>query len=223
MFLHTIGAFGNHDISHLRGCNGKDVMKYLQKYIVLLLFLVITPGNMMAQFNFDVESVEALIRDHKRIRSVLMVRDGIEHANQVLHQYSKKAVENHYEVNVNLDEFTRLFDVLDLIANSTTAVMNAANTYTDVKKRINDGKNIYTSMTAIIAYGSGKVPCNTANLLKIVQNIDESFDDIRKTINSAYMVTWRYIQFRLYYFKGDIYNRRPTKEVSLEALERWKQ
>ena len=78
-------------------------------------------------------------------------------------------------------------------------------------------------MTAIIAYGSGKVPCNTANLLKIVQNIDESFDDIRKTINSAYMVTWRYIQFRLYYFKGDIYNRRPTKEVSLEALERWKQ
>ncbi len=262
MFLHTIGAFGNHDISHLRGCNGKDVMKNLQKYFVLLLFLVITPGNMMAQFNFDVESVEALIRDHKRIRSVLMVRDGIEHANQVLHQYSKKAVENHYEVSVNLDEFTRLFDVLDLIANSTTTVMNAANTYTDVKKRINDyktlleqyneklllrgniqpgdtmiistgtkaieriyddGKNIYTSMTAIIAYGSGKVPCNTANLLKIVQNIDESFDDIRKTINSAYMVTWRYIQFRLYYFKGDIYNRRPTKEVSLEALERWKQ
>ena len=131
MFLHTIGAFGNHDISHLRGCNGKDVMKNLQKYFVLLLFLVITPGNMMAQFNFDVESVEALIRDHKRIRSVLMVRDGIEHANQVLHQYSKKAVENHYEVNVNLDEFTRLFDVLDLIANSTTTVMNAANTYTD--------------------------------------------------------------------------------------------
>jgi len=208
-----------------------------------------------------VETVEALIRDHKRIRSVLMVRDGIEHANEVLHQYSKKSVENHYEVNVNLDEFTRLFDVLDLIAHSTTTVMNAANTYTDVKKRINDykvlleqyneklllrgniqqgdtmiigtgtramnriyedGKNIYASMTAIIAYGSGKVPCNTSNLLKIVQNIDESFDDIRNTINSAYIVTWRYIQFRLFYFKGDIYNRRSVREVSLEALERWK-
>ena len=80
-------------------------MRRYCRYLLLLVMLV--PQTMMAQFNFDVETVEALIRDHKRIRSVLMVRDGIEQANEVLHQYSKKAVENHYEVNVSLDEFTR--------------------------------------------------------------------------------------------------------------------
>ena len=110
--------------------------------LYILLLVVLLPQNMVAQYNFDVETVEALIRDHKRIRSVLMVRDGIEQANEVLHQYSKKAVENHYEVNVSLDEFTRLFDVLDLIANSATTVYNAANTYTDVKKRLTDYKNL---------------------------------------------------------------------------------
>ena len=192
----------------------------LGKWLTILVLAVAMPQNLMAQYNFDFETVEALIRDHKRIRSVLMVRDGIEHANEVLHQYSKKSVENHYEVNVDLDEFTRLFDVLDLMASSATTVINAVDTYSDVKKRINDyktllneyneklllrgnimpgdtmiistgtkaveriyedGKNIYTSMTAIVAYGTGKVPCNTATLLSIVQQIDESFDDIRKT------------------------------------------
>ena len=90
----------------------------LGKWLTILVLAVAMPQNLMAQYNFDFETVEALIRDHKRIRSVLMVRDGIEHANEVLHQYSKKSVENHYEVNVDLDEFTRLFDVLDLMASS---------------------------------------------------------------------------------------------------------
>ena len=231
------------------------------KWLTLFFLLVTMPQDMMAQYNFDFETVEALIRDHKRIRSVLMVRDGIEQANEVLHQYSKKSVENHYEINVDLDEFTRLFDVLDLMASSATTVINAVDTYSDVKKRISDyktllsqyneklllrgnimpgdtmiistgskaveriyqdGKNIYTSMTAIVAYGTGKVPCNTATLLSIVQQIDESFDDIRKTLNTAYIITWRYIQLRLAYYKAEVSNKRSVREVSTEALERWK-
>ena len=229
--------------------------------LYILLLVVLLPQNMVAQYNFDVETVEALIRDHKRIRSVLMVRDGIEQANEVLHQYSKKAVENHYEVNVSLDEFTRLFDVLDLIANSATTVYNAANTYTDVKKRLTDyrnlldeynekllqrgnirlgdtliistgakameqiaedGKDIYTSMTAIVAYGTGKVPCNTSRLISIVLHINESFDHIRKVINTAYMITWRYIQIRLTYYKGEVYRNRNVREIGAEAITRWK-
>jgi hypothetical protein len=91
-----------------------------------------------------------------------------------------------------------------------------------VERIYEDGKNIYTSMTAIVAYGTGKVPCNTTTLLSIVQQIDESFDDIRKTLNSAYITTWRYIQLRLAYYKAEVYNRRSVRDVSLEALERWK-
>mgnify|MGYP007022159316 CR=1 FL=1 len=51
-------------------------------------------------------------------------------------------MDKHYEINVDLDEFTRLFDVLDLMANSATTVINAVDTYSDVKKRINDYKTL---------------------------------------------------------------------------------
>ena len=139
--------------------------------------------------------------------------------------------------------------------------MNAATTYTDVKKRINDyrslideyneklllrgniqmgdtliisvgakameqiaedGKDIYASLTAIIAYGTGQVPCNTSKLIDIILHIDESLDNIRKTINTAYMITWRYIQIRLTYYKGEVYRNRNVREIGAEALGRWK-
>ena len=122
------------------------------KWLTILILAVTLPQDMMAQFNFDFETVEALIRDHKRIRSVLMVRDGIEHANEVLHQYSKKSVDKHYEINVDLDEFTRLFDVLDLMANSATTVINAVDTYSDVKKRINDYRSLIDEYNDVVTY-----------------------------------------------------------------------
>lgn len=48
-----------------------------------------------------------------------------------------------------------------------------------------DGKDIYASFTAIIAYGTGQVPCNTSKLIDIILHIDESLDNIRKTINTS--------------------------------------
>lgn len=36
------------------------------------------------------------------------------------------------------------------------------------------------------------------------------------------MITWRYIQLRLAYYKAEVYNKRSVREVSTEALERWK-
>ena len=228
-----------------------------------------------AQFNFDVETVEALIRDHKNVRSVLIARHSVEQANLILnaghdtskqadlilHQYSRKAVEDHYQLNVELDKVTRLFDMIDIIVSGTSTVFNAKNTYSDVSKRLEDyrklletyterlalrgniqlrdtiiigtsqralehvyedGKDIYASLTAIIAYSSGKVPCNTSKLLKIIENINKSLDDIRRTVNAAYIATWRYMQMRLTYYKAEVYRKRSVKEVSAEALDRWK-
>jgi len=233
----------------------------LFRIAVLFLLMVQTIEEVRAQYNFDVETVEAMIRDHKRIRSVLVIRDGVEQANAVLHQYSKKAAETHYEVNLNLDDFIRLFEVLDVIVNSTTTVYSAINTYDAIKERLDDyrellntyqsklllqgnvtpadtmiitvgskamehiyedGKNIYTSLSTIIGYASGAVPCNTANLLIIIGSIDETIDDIRKTLDRAYITTWRYVQLRLYYHKTDVYFGRDVRKVGQEALSRWK-
>jgi len=227
----------------------------------LLSVLLFAPGIARAQYDFDVETVEAMIRDHKRIRSVLMARDGVEQANALLHQYSKKAADEHYEINLELDKFTRLFDVIDVIVTGTATVYNASNAYSDVKERLGqyetllekykekllekgniqrgdtlilttaekaiesiyaDGKNIYTSLTALIAYGSGKVPCNTSDLLRVIHDIDVSLDDISKSVNKAYLTTSRYIDTRLGFYKREVYSRRGRKVIGSEAMSRWK-
>jgi hypothetical protein len=58
--------------------------------------------------------------------------------------------------------------------------------------------------------------------LKIIENINKSLDDIMRTVNAAYIATWRYMQMRLTYYKAEVYRKRSVKEVSAEALDRWK-
>ncbi len=101
---------------------------------VLLLTLVPMVGR--AQLSFDLLSVEALIDDHKRVRSVLLARSGMEQANELLHKYSKEASVDYDSLNVKLDKYTKCFDVIDVIYKSGVTVINVRNTYTDVSDKI---------------------------------------------------------------------------------------
>ena len=108
----------------------KRTMKIFQ-IAVLLLTLVPMVGR--AQWSFDFLSVEALIDDHKRVRSVLLARSGLEQANELLHKYSKEASVDYDSLNVKLDKYTKCFDVIDVIYNR---VVNVRNTYSDVSDKI---------------------------------------------------------------------------------------
>ena len=107
---------------------------YIFRLAVLLLMLV--PSVARAQWGFDFLSVEALIDDHKRVRSVLVARSGVEQANELLHQYSKTAAVDYDSLNVKLDKYTKCFDIIDVIYNSGMTVINVRNTYSDVSDRI---------------------------------------------------------------------------------------
>ena len=111
----------------------KRTMKIFQ-IAVLLLTLVPMVGR--AQWSFDLLSVEALIDDHKRVRSVLLARSGMEQANELLHKYSKEASVDYDSLNVKLDKYTKCFDVIDVIYKSGVTVINVRNTYTDVSDKI---------------------------------------------------------------------------------------
>ena len=88
-------------------------MMKIEKIFLMLLMLV--PTMVRAQYSFDFLSVEALIDDHKRIRSVLMARSGVEQANELLHQYSSEA-------NVDYDSLTNTPNASTLSMSSTMAV-----------------------------------------------------------------------------------------------------
>jgi response regulator RpfG family c-di-GMP phosphodiesterase len=97
---------------------------------------------MMAQWGFDVVSVEDYINDHKKQRSLLLARSTLEYSNKLLHQYSSEQTSNYKEINVELDKYTRAFDVIDVLYQSLRTSMNAVNTYENVSDRISDYKKL---------------------------------------------------------------------------------
>lgn len=95
-----------------------------------------------AQWSFDVPTIEAYISDHKNQRSLLLARATLEHSNALLHEYSKTANVNYKEINIELDKYTRAFDVIDLLYQTLRTSLNTYNTYNTIHDRVIDYKNL---------------------------------------------------------------------------------
>ena len=86
--------------------------------IIALLLITLFPNTALAQWGFDAVSVEAYINDHKKQRSLLLARSTLEYSNQLLHEYSSEEVGKYKELNVDLDKYTRAFDIIDVMYQS---------------------------------------------------------------------------------------------------------
>lgn len=112
-------------------------------FLFTLLVLIISfPKVAMAQWGFDVVSVEAYINDHKKQHSLLLARSTLEYSNQLLHEYSSEEVGKYKELNVDLDKYTRAFDIIDAMYQSLRTVLNVRSTYQTVSDRIGDYKEL---------------------------------------------------------------------------------
>ena len=81
----------------------------------LTVFMLLFPCMVNAQWAFDVLSIEAYIHDHKQQRSLLLARSTLELSNRLLHEYSSEATVEYKTLNVDLDRYTRAFDVIDIL------------------------------------------------------------------------------------------------------------
>ena len=82
-------------------------------------------------------------------------------------------------------------------------------------------ENLYTSVTVLAAYASGKVCCTTASMMLMIENINRSLDRIKAIVNSAYYQTWKFIKARTSYWKGELYRSKTLREVANDAFGRW--
>ena len=112
------------------------------RYAVIVMLVAVFPLETLAQWNFDIVSVEAYINDHKQQRSLLLARSTLELSNQLLHEYSSAAAVDYKELNVDLDKYTRAFDVIDILYQSLRTSLNVYSTYSTVSDRIGDYKNL---------------------------------------------------------------------------------
>ena len=103
---------------------------------------MMVPQITKAQWAFDFVSVEAYINDHKKQRSLLLARSTLELSNQLLHEYSSDATVEYKTLNVDLDKYTRAFDVIDVLYQSLRTSLNVYSTYNTVSDRITDYKNL---------------------------------------------------------------------------------
>lgn len=87
-------------------------------------------------------TIEAYISDHKNQRSLLLARATLEHSNALLHEYSKTANVNYKEINIELDKYTRAFDVIDLLYQTLRTSLNTYDTYNTIHDRVIDYKNL---------------------------------------------------------------------------------
>lgn len=108
--------------------------------LALLLVMALHPSFSYAQR--DAAALEAYIYDHKEVRSLLLARSTLETSNGLLHDYSKDAGLDYKEINVDLDKYTRAFDVIDILYSSCRTAMNVYGTVNTVSERISDYKKM---------------------------------------------------------------------------------
>lgn len=196
-----------------------------QRCIIIIMFICLMPGVAKAQWTFDVLSVEAYINDHKKQRSLLLARSTLEHSNKLLHEYTSDEVGGYKNLNVDLDKYTRAFDVIDVMYQSLRTALNARSTYSEVSQRIVDYKNLLTdfnekvvkrkhieladtliisinarmienvaeegehlfrSLSDLVLYATGAAACSTADLMLVLDAINNSMDNIEKLLNRGY-------------------------------------
>ncbi len=117
----------------------------MKRLLTILSLGLLLPFHALAQWSFDVPSIEAYIADHKDQRSLLLARSALEQGNTLLHQYSSDANAEYKDINVELDRYTRAFDVIDLMYQTLRTSLTTYDTYETVRQRIEDYKVMLTA------------------------------------------------------------------------------
>ena len=110
---------------------------------MLLLMVVLFPKSAIAQvFPRDIPTIEAYIYDHKQQRSLLLTRSTLETSNALLHKASKVTNREYRDINIELDKYTRAFDIIDLVYNTVSTGFNVYRTYDTVSDKIGKYKTM---------------------------------------------------------------------------------
>ena len=144
------------------------------------------PIVMKAQYGFDFVSVEAYIEDHKTQRSLLLVRSTLEASNKLLHDYSSAANVEYKDLNVELDKYTRAFDVIDILYQSLRTSLNIYTTYETVSDRIGDYKNMLNDFNEKCLSRGNIVSTDTLLVsinLKAIQKIAEEGENLYRSVS----------------------------------------
>lgn len=128
-------------------CNIQTKTKHL-----LMLFLILS-SQAFAQD--DPASLEAMIANHKTVRTVLEIRAISELGVYTYHKESSKKITDHRQVEEQLDKYKRCFELVDLILQGTATAFHGVNSYNSIKRNLTGyWKLIDTYNDKILSHGA---------------------------------------------------------------------
>lgn len=118
---------------------------------IVLLFATLLPVQTNAQIvPRDIATIEAYINDHKQQRSILLARSTLEASNAILHKATNVTNREYRDINIELDKYTRAFDVIDLVYNTVSTGFNVYRTYENVSDKIGKYKTMLSRYNDLI-------------------------------------------------------------------------
>ena len=152
---------------------------------ITLILLSALPKTTYAQVvPNDIPTIEAYINDHKQQRSLLLARSVLEESNSLLHKSSKVTNTEYTDVNVELDKYTRAFDIIDLVYNTVSTGFNVYRTYDNVSDKIGKYKKMIKDFNDKIV-ARGRIETADTLLLSINQRAIENLADECKTLYTS--------------------------------------
>ncbi len=155
-------------------------------WLLLVCLLQLLPLRTVAQIvPRDPATIEAYINDHKKQRSLLLARSTLEESNKLLHEASKVTHKEYKDVNVELDKYTRAFDVIDLVYSTVSTGFNVYRTYDNVSEKIGKYKTMLSDYNDKII-SRGRIESADTLLLAVnvraVKNLSKECENLYSSV-----------------------------------------
>ncbi len=166
------------------------------------------------ELNFDLDkytrAFDVIDIMYQSLRTVLNVKSTYENVSERITDY--KNLIDDFNTKVVQRKHIELADTI-LIAINLKAIQNIAY----------EGEQLYRSVSDLVLYATGAAACSTADLMMVLESINNSLDSIERHLNKSYFESWRYIQLRMGYWKEKVYRTRTKQEMIDDAFGRWRE
>ncbi len=160
-----------------------DVMMVIS---IAIIMLSLFPSCMRAQVvPRDIPTIEAYINDHKQQRSLLLARATLEESNKLLHRASQVTHRDYRDINLELDKYTKAFDVIDLVYSTVSTGFNVYRTYDNVSDKLGKYKTLLANYNDKIVrrgrFESADTLLLTVNL-RAVKNLSKECQNLYSSV-----------------------------------------
>lgn len=118
-----------------------------------------------------------------------------------------------------LDTYNKEILLHGAVWTSDTIILNTSQRA--VERVYKGASQLWKSYIELSEIVSGVRNCTTSDLMIILNDINNSIDEIDGSIRHSYMELWAYMTVRMGFWKKEIYMAKSVKDIANDALGRW--